>query len=152
MRCMTKRHGLTLQWRLALTSATILAAACLLLTLVFNHSAGAELDNLEIQVVQLQPNTGDAAQISGGIAAPEQMQIPQHFSNSRSTLRMESAAATTSWEWPEIGCISVGTMRTARPTVWRAVPWMAVIGNRCRDGWKGSARTGFSARTAPCAG
>lgn len=90
-----KRHGLTLQWRLALTSAAILAAACLILTLVFNHSAGAELDNLEIQVIQLQPNTGDAAQISGGAAAPEQMQIqiPQHFSNSRSTLRMESAAA-----------------------------------------------------------
>lgn len=90
-----KRHGLTLQWRLALTSAAILAAACLILTLVFNHSAGAELDNLEIQVIQLQPNTGDAAQISGGTAAPEQMQIqiPQHFSNSRSTLRMESAAA-----------------------------------------------------------
>lgn len=88
-----KRHGLTLQWRLALTSAAILAAACLILTLVFNHSAGAELDDLEIQVIQLQPNTGDAAQISGGAAAPEQMQIPQHFSNSRSTLRMESAAA-----------------------------------------------------------
>lgn len=90
-----KRHGLTLQWRLALTSAAILAAACLILTLVFNHSAGAELDNLEIQVIQLQPNTGDAAQISGGTAAPEQMQIqiPQHFSNSCSTLRMESAAA-----------------------------------------------------------
>ena len=88
-----KRHGLTLQWRLALTSAAILAAACLILTLVFNHSAGAELDDLEIQVIQLQPNTGDAAQISGGAAVPEQMQIPQHFSNSRSTLRMESAAA-----------------------------------------------------------
>ena len=82
-----KRHGLTL------TSAAILAAACLILTLVFNHSAGAELDDLEIQVIQLQPNTGDAAQISGGAAVPEQMQIPQHFSNSRSTLRMESAAA-----------------------------------------------------------
>ena len=88
-----KRHGLTLQWRLALTSAAILAAACLILTLVFNHSAGAELDDLEIQVIQLQPNTGDAAQISGGAAVPEQMQIPQHFSNRRSTLRMESAAA-----------------------------------------------------------
>ncbi len=88
-----KRHGLTLQWRLALASAAILAAACLILTLVFNHSAGAELDDLEIQVIQLQPNTGDAAQISGGAAVPEQMQIPQHFSNSRSTLRMESAAA-----------------------------------------------------------
>ena len=88
-----KRHGLTLQWRLALPSAAILAAACLILTLVFNHSAGAELDDLEIQVIQLQPNTGDAAQISGGAAVPEQMQIPQHFSNSRSTLRMESAAA-----------------------------------------------------------
>ena len=88
-----KRHGLTLQWRLALTSAAILAAACLILTLVFNHSAGTELDDLEIQVIQLQPNTGGAAQISGGAAAPEQMQIPQHFSNSRSTLRMESAAA-----------------------------------------------------------
>ena len=93
MKYKSKRHGLTLQWRLALTSAAILAAACLILTLVFNHSAGAELDNLEIQVIQLQPNTGDAAQISGGAAAPEQMQIPQHFSNSRSTLRMESAAA-----------------------------------------------------------
>lgn len=93
MKYKSKRHGLTLQWRLALTSAAILAAACLILTLVFNHSAGTELDDLEIQVIQLQPNTGDAAQISGGAAAPEQMQIPQHFSNSRSTLRMESAAA-----------------------------------------------------------
>ena len=93
MKYKSKRHGLTLQWRLALTSAAILAAACLILTLVFNHSAGAELDDLDIQVIQLQPNTGDAAQISGGAAAPEQMQIPQHFSNSRSTLRMESAAA-----------------------------------------------------------
>ena len=52
MKYKSKRHGLTLQWRLALTSAAILAAACLILTLVFNHSAGTELDDLEIQVIR----------------------------------------------------------------------------------------------------
>lgn len=76
-----------MQWRLAFTSAVILTISCVVLTVSFNRSARLQFQNLEVQVIRLQPNTEQLRKEQSDF--PEN-NLPQQFRISRSAVQLES--------------------------------------------------------------
>lgn len=84
---------LSLQWRLTLTTAVLVAAACLLLNLFISHSAVMRIDEMEHFIVELEPGTQDASEISvdGSALAPD---LAAQVRQAKHTFRIQSAVAT----------------------------------------------------------
>lgn len=83
----------TLQWRLALTTAALVAVACLLLYLFISHSAVMRMDEIEDSIVQIVPDGEEVFEIgldSFGLPLNFQEQVRR----AKSTFLLQSILAT----------------------------------------------------------
>ncbi len=83
----------TLQWRLALTTAALVAVACLLLYLFISHSAVMRMDEIEDSIVQIVPDGEEVFEIgldSFGLPLDFQEQVRR----AKSTFLLQSILAT----------------------------------------------------------
>lgn len=83
----------TLQWRLALTTAALVAVACLLLYLFISHSAVMRMDEIEDSIVQIVPDGEEVFEIgldSFGLPLDFQEQVRR----AKSTFLFQSILAT----------------------------------------------------------
>lgn len=84
---------LSLQWRLTLMTAILVASACLLLNLFVSHSAVMRLDKIGDEIIEIVPN-GQESYVIGvdelGFAVDLQTQVQQ----AKDTFRIQSIIAT----------------------------------------------------------
>lgn len=84
---------ITLQWRLTLMTAFLVAAACLLLSFSLNFSAILRMNELEDSIIRIRAEDDSATTFSMSISDlyPE---ISDHIQESKDTFRMQSLGAT----------------------------------------------------------